>query len=201
MRGASTRPYLRRCLLRALIFAALLPPAACRRDEGRAEPDAPHSHGAENRSIKLTSAAFKEGGMIPAKYTCAGADVSPPLAWDRVPDGTRSIALVFDDPDAPAGTWTHWLVFDLPPGTRGLPQNVPAQGELQGGGRQGTNDFQRIGYGGPCPPAGTHRYSFKLYALNATLGLAPGASKTELQRAMLGHILDEGRLTGRFAKQ
>ena len=157
--------------------------------------------GAEKRTIKLTSRAFQEGGAIPAQYTCDGQNVSPPLAWGDVPAETKSLALVADDPDAPRGTWVHWVVYNLPAATKELPEGVPAAGELAGGGRQGRNDFGQTAYGGPCPPAGTHRYYFKLYALNATLDLPVGATRQDLLRAMYGHILDEGQLMGRYRKQ
>jgi hypothetical protein len=148
----------------------------------------------------LTSEAFQEGGLIPVEYTCAGANVSPPLAWSDVPAEAKALALVVDDPDAPRGTWVHWVVYDLPASARGLPARVPAEAALAGGGRQGRNDFGQTAYGGPCPPGGTHRYYFKLYALNAALNLPPGATKQELLKAMYGHILDQGQLMGRFRK-
>ncbi|MFL6211396.1 MAG: YbhB/YbcL family Raf kinase inhibitor-like protein [Pyrinomonadaceae bacterium] len=156
--------------------------------------------GAERRTIKLTSTAFQEGGMIPVQYTCAGANVSPPLAWGDVPAETKALALVVDDPDAPRGTWVHWVAYNLSPATKTLPENVPALEALAGGGQQGKNDFGKLGYGGPCPPDGTHRYYFKLYALNAELNLPAGATKQDLLKAMYGHILDEGQLLGRFKR-
>jgi len=151
--------------------------------------------------IKITSAAFEEGEMIPAKYTCDQEDVSPPLAWDSVPEGTKTLALICDDPDAPMGTWVHWVLFNLPAGANGLSENVPPERELDNGGRQGTNDFGRIGYGGPCPPGGTHRYYFKLYALDTALDLEAGARKPQLLEAMEGHILAEGQLMGKYSRQ
>ena len=157
--------------------------------------------GAEKRTIKLTSRAFQEGGAIPAQYTCDGQNVSPPLAWGDVPAETKSLALVADDPDAPRGTWVHWVIYNLPASTRELPEGMPASGELAAGGRQGRNDFDQTAYGGPCPPAGTHRYYFKLYALNTTLDRPIGATRQDLLRAMYGHILDEGQLMGRYKKQ
>jgi hypothetical protein len=157
--------------------------------------------GAEKRTIRLMSTAFQEGGMIPAQYTCAGANVSPPLAWGDVPAETKTLVLVADDPDAPRGTWVHWVVYNLPAATKELPENVPAQEAINGGGRQGKNDFGQVGYGGPCPPGGTHRYYFKLYALNAELNLPAGATKQDLLKAMYGHILDEGQLMGRYKRQ
>ncbi len=151
--------------------------------------------------IKITSSAFEESGMIPAKYTCDGADVSPPLKWDAVPEGTKSIALISDDPDAPVGTWVHWVIFGLPADTRELAENITPDKTLPNGAKQGTSDFGRIGYGGPCPPSGTHRYFFKIYALDAELALEAGARKRDLLRAMEGHILAEGQLMGKYKRQ
>ena len=151
-------------------------------------------------AITVTSTAFEEAGSIPAKYTCDGEDVSPPLAWIGVPEGTKSIALICDDPDAPMGTWVHWVLYNLPADAAGLPEGVPAEKTLPTGARQGTSDFKKIGYGGPCPPRGTHRYYFKLYALDATVDLAPGATKRQLLRAMEGHVLAQGQLMGRYKR-
>lgn len=150
--------------------------------------------------IELTSSAFKEGGMIPAKYTCDDEDVSPPLQWGEVPEGTRSIVLICDDPDAPMGTWVHWLLFNLPSAAMSLTEEVPPEKTLPNGARQGTNDFRKIGYGGPCPPGGTHRYYFKIYALDTQLDLPAGADKPRLLKAMQGHILAEGRLMGKYKR-
>mgnify|MGYP001140499843 CR=1 FL=1 len=157
--------------------------------------------GGKSMDIKITSKAFEEGGTIPEKYTCEGDNVSPPLVWTSVPEGTKSMALICDDPDAPMGTWVHWVLFDLPPSVRELAENVPAQRELKSGAKQGTNDFREIGYGGPCPPPGrAHRYYFKLYALDKVINLSPGASKSQLVEAMKGHILAEGKLMGKFKR-
>jgi Raf kinase inhibitor-like YbhB/YbcL family protein len=150
--------------------------------------------------MKLTSPAFTEGGMIPAKYTCDGRGVSPPLAWTDVPANTRTLALIADDPDAPAGLWTHWLVFNLPPSATGLPEGVPAEKTLSSGGVQGTNTARRIGYSAPCPPSGTHRYVFKLYALDASLPLASNATAKDVQAAMQGHVLAQAQLMGRYKR-
>jgi len=157
--------------------------------------------GDEKMEIKITSPAFEEGGLIPPKYTCDGADLSPPLQWDAVPEGTKSIALINDDPDAPVGTWVHWVLFNLPADTKELAENIPPDRTLPDGARQGTNDFGRIGYGGPCPPGGTHRYFFKIYALDAQINLAAGASKRELLKAIEGHILAQGQLIGKYKRQ
>jgi Raf kinase inhibitor-like YbhB/YbcL family protein len=150
--------------------------------------------------MKLTSSAFAEGAMIPAKYTCDGQDISPPLVWADVPAGSAALALICDDPDAPAGTWVHWVAFNLAPGTGGLPEGVPADKTLQTGGIQGANSGRRIGYGGPCPPSGTHRYFFKLYALDSLLSLSSSATARDLQAAMKGHILAEAQLMGRYKR-
>jgi len=150
--------------------------------------------------IKVKSEAFEEGGMIPKKYTCDGEDASPPLSWTGVPEGTEALALICDDPDAPVGTWVHWVIFNIPPDTTGLSENIPPERVLESGARQGRNDFGNIGYGGPCPPRGTHRYYFKLYALDKKVDLEPGATKDELLKAMEGHILAEGKLMGRYKR-
>lgn len=151
-------------------------------------------------TIKVTSQAFEEGGMIPRQYTCDGGDISPPLEWSGVPDGTMSLALVCDDPDAPMGTWVHWVLYGIPAGTRHLPEDVPSGKKLDSGARHGINDFRRFGYGGPCPPGGTHRYYFKLYALDIELEHEAGLAKADLLKAMEGHILAEGRLMGKYKR-
>jgi Raf kinase inhibitor-like YbhB/YbcL family protein len=149
-------------------------------------------------AITLTSTAFSEGAPIPSDYTCDGADISPPLAWSEVPSGTQSLALIVDDPDAPRGTWVHWVLYNVPATVTELPPNVPLERSLPNGAKQGRNDFGKIGYGGPCPPRGTHRYYFKLYALDTQLALDAGATKQELLDAMAGHILAEGQLMGTY---
>jgi Raf kinase inhibitor-like YbhB/YbcL family protein len=150
--------------------------------------------------MNITSPAFQENGMIPSKYTCDGADVSPPLAWSSLPEGTKSITLICDDPDAPMGTWVHWVFYDLPPSVLSLPEGVETVEAPKIGGKQGITDFRRIGYGGPCPPGGTHRYFFKLYALDTVPDLQAGVNKKQLLRAMKGHILAEARLMGRYKR-
>lgn len=153
-------------------------------------------------TIQLTSSAFTEGSPIPVKYTCDGQDLSPPLKWSDLPQGTWSIALIADDPDAPAGTWVHWVLYNLPATISELLQGLPTGEIILGGAAQGRNDFRRIGYGGPCPPRGNaHRYFFKVYALDTDLGLKPGATKNELLRAMEGHILTEGQLMGTYMRR
>ncbi len=149
--------------------------------------------------IVLTSSAFKEGEMIPKKYTCDGPDISPPLRWDSVPSQAKSLALIADDPDAPMGTWVHWVIFNIPPHISDLPENVSPKDSLLSGALQGRNDFRKVGYGGPCPPGGTHRYYFKLYALDTMLKLKSGCSKGDLLKAMEGHIVGEGRLMGKYS--
>lgn len=152
--------------------------------------------------MKITSPVFKEGKPIPPKYTCDGADISPPLAWSEIPAGTQSLALISDDPDAPRGTWVHWVLYNLPAHLFGLPENIPNDKTLAlaNGGAQGKNDFQKIGYGGPCPPKGTHRYYFKLYALDSSLALPSGATQRQVLEAMKGHVLAEAELMGTYAR-
>ena len=152
-------------------------------------------------TVSLSSSAFEEGQMIPSKFTCDGADVSPPLTWTGIPEGTKSIALIGDDPDAPMGTWVHWVMWNIPPGTKALGENVPPQFELSDGSRQGVSDFGRPGYGGPCPPGGTHRYYFKVYALDAMLELPSQTRKADVLDAADGHVLAEGQLMGRYRRQ
>jgi len=157
--------------------------------------------GGSEMKLKIGSTAFTEGGIIPKQYTCDGADISPPLSWSGIPEGTKSIAVIADDPDAPGGTWVHWVIYNLPSDLKGLPENVPPQKTLANGGIQGQTDFRRIGYGGPCPPSGTHRYFLKVYALDAVLDLDPGAIKKRLLNAMERHILAEGELMGKYKRQ
>jgi Raf kinase inhibitor-like YbhB/YbcL family protein len=152
-------------------------------------------------TIAVESSAFSEGGTIPRQYTCDGKDISPPLSWKGVPEKTKSLALICDDPDAPSKTWVHWVLFNLPPQTKALPEGVPARESVSGGRTQGVNDFGKIGYGGPCPPSGTHRYFFKLYALDTELKLSSSATKADLERAMKGHIVAEGALMGKYSRR
>jgi len=152
-------------------------------------------------SLAVASSAFQSEGPIPSVYTCEGKDLSPPLSWTDPPAGTKSFALISDDPDAPMGTWVHWVLYTLPPATRQLAEAFPTDAKLQDGARQGTTDFGRVGYGGPCPPSGTHRYFFKLYALDAMLDLKPGATKADLEAAMQGHIVARAELMGTYKRQ
>ena len=150
--------------------------------------------------IIIKSPAFVPGGKIPGKYTCDGMDISPPLTWTSGPEGTKTFALICDDPDAPMGTWVHWVLFNLPADITEFRENVPPERELESGAKQGMNDFRKIGYGGPCPPGGVHRYFFKLYALDTEINLEAGATKAELLKAMEGHILAEGQIIGRYER-
>jgi Raf kinase inhibitor-like YbhB/YbcL family protein len=179
---------------------------ACARDSPPdvipAQAQSPQGQGT---TIHLESPAFNGGGTIPKVHTCDGKGTSPPLAWSGVPEAARSLALILEDPDAPGGTFTHWVLFDMPAETKGLGEGIPPEGEVRLGpggaaARQGKNDFGKLGYGGPCPPRGTHRYVFLLYALDAPLNLKPGATRDQLLRAMKGHILAEGRLMGRYSR-
>ncbi|MFH0764584.1 MAG: glutaminyl-peptide cyclotransferase [Candidatus Omnitrophota bacterium] len=152
-------------------------------------------------NIDVISSAFKSGEMIPGKYTCDGEELSPPLSWTGIPAGTISIALVSDDPDAPRGDWVHWLIFNLPPDTEGLPEGVPHNERLANDAVQGRHDGGDAGYGGPCPPGGTHRYYFKVYALDTKLSLGPDVTKKSMLKAMEGHILAQGELMGRYKRR
>jgi Raf kinase inhibitor-like YbhB/YbcL family protein len=152
-------------------------------------------------SIELSSTAYTEGGDIPRQHTGDGPDTSPPLSWSDPPAGTRSLALICDDPDAPRKTWVHWVIYNLPADLRRLEAGVPAAEALPNGARQGKNDFGKPGYGGPAPPRGKpHRYFFRLYALDAPPDLPAGATSAQLLAAMAGHILDEGQLMGRYGR-
>ena len=152
-------------------------------------------------SFQISSAAFSSGEAIPKKFTCDGPDVSPQLSWKEVPAATRSLALIMDDPDAPVGTWVHWVLYNLPANTRELPEGMERQEHTATAALQGRNDFRKIGYGGPCPPPGKpHRYYFKLYALDTELDLKTGATKADLERAMKDHILGEADLMGRYGR-
>jgi hypothetical protein len=169
--------------------------ASCGLDEQK-------SAGERTMNIQISSTAFSKGQSIPEVHTCQGRDISPPLLWTNVPAEAKSLALIVDDPDAPAGTWVHWVVYDLAPSAAGLAEDVPKSQVLGDGAKQGINDFKRTGYGGPCPPAGkAHRYFFKLYALDALLGLKPGATKKDLLKAMEGHVLAEGHLMGTYQRK
>lgn len=152
-------------------------------------------------AFEMKSSAFNPGQPIPVKYSCDGTDLSVPLSWTDPPSGVKSFALIADDPDAPMGTWVHWVLYDLPAETRALDEGVPKKDALRDGSKQGRNDFGRIGYGGPCPPPGKpHRYFFKLYALDKKIGLRPQATKPELLDALKNHILTEAQLMGTYQR-
>ena len=152
-------------------------------------------------SFTLSSPAFAQGATIPTRYTCDGADQSPPLKWTDAPAGAQSFALIMDDPDAPVGTWVHWLIFNIPASVTDLPAAVATTSTLADSFIQGTNSWHRVGYGGPCPPGGQHRYFFKLYALDTMLSLRSSAAKADLLRAMEGHILAQSELMGVYRRR
>ncbi len=152
-------------------------------------------------TFKITSPAFADNAAIPAKYTCEGDDISPPLVWSGVPAGAKSLVLIVDDPDAPdpkapQRTWVHWVLYDVPPTAAGLAEG----GALPAGAKSGLNDWKRTGYGGPCPPIGRHRYFFKLYALDATLAAPDAPTKAQVEAAMQGHVLAGAQLIGTYQK-
>jgi Raf kinase inhibitor-like YbhB/YbcL family protein len=154
--------------------------------------------------MDLNSTAFAQGGDIPRKYTCEGDDIAPPLSWSDVPERTLSLALIVDDPDAPdpaapKRTWVHWVVYNIPPDTTELKENVEGS-KLPNGTREGKNDWDRIGYGGPCPPIGRHRYYHKLYALDVVLPDLNQPTKADLLKAMDGHVLEEAEMIGTYQK-
>ncbi len=180
------------CLFGALLFLGLY---------GGPSPLCSEPRGGKAMNMEVKSTAFQEGAMIPKLYTCDGQDISPPLSWTGVPSQAKSIALVMDDPDAPRGTWVHWVLFDIPADTNSLAENVPRTPSLPNGARHGNNSWPRLGYGGPCPPGGTHRYYFKVYALDIVLTLKTGITKAQLLKAMEGHILAEGQLMGRYTRK
>lgn len=155
-------------------------------------------------TLSLNSGAFNEGGVVPSKYTCEGDDVAPPLEWDGVPENAQSLVLIVDDPDAPDPdaprmTWVHWVVYNLPPDVRGLPEGAMAD-ILPVGTKQGLNDWKNIGYGGPCPPIGRHRYFFKLYVLDTILENLSSPTKVEVEAAMQGHVIAQAELVGTYKK-
>jgi Raf kinase inhibitor-like YbhB/YbcL family protein len=188
---------------------ALLNVFSCKRPGSAGESvsvvEAKSSHdemrGGNAMSLALTTTAFTNGGAIAKKYTCDGADLSPALNWSGVPAGAQSLALITDDPDAPMGTWTHWIIWNIPASATALPEGVPASDVLDNGARQGRNDFRRIGYGGPCPPPGRpHRYFFRLYALDTRLDLKAGSARSQLEAAMKSHVLSQAELMGTYGR-
>ncbi|MBD3235183.1 MAG: YbhB/YbcL family Raf kinase inhibitor-like protein [Candidatus Eisenbacteria bacterium] len=151
--------------------------------------------------MRISSPAFEHEGTIPQRHTCEGDDLSPPLSWTDVPEGTGTLALICDDPDAPMGTWVHWVVFNIPPDAGGFEEAVAPDAEPAGGVVQGRNSWKRTGYGGPCPPPGKpHRYFFKLYALDGSLDLDASATKADLEAAMKGHVLADAELMGTYQR-
>ena len=153
------------------------------------------SFAAGGAKMKVTSSAFQEGGNIPSKFTCDGADSSPPLQIADVPSAAKSLALIVDDPDAPSGLFTHWMVWNISPQTSTVAEGSAPKGV------HGTNDFGKPGYGGPCPPSGTHRYYFKIFALDGELDLPSGAKRSQLDAAMKGHVVAQGELMGRYSRK
>lgn len=168
---------------------------------GGSDESGEDAQGGETMQMSVTSSVFAEGGMIPRQHTCDGPDTSPPLAWSGVPEGTKSLALICDDPDAPSKTWVHWVLYNLPPTIAELPGNLEKTEDIDIGAKHGVSDFGRFGYWGPCPPGGTHRYFFKMYALDMKLELSGRVSKAQLESAMEGHILAEGQLMGKYTRQ
>jgi Raf kinase inhibitor-like YbhB/YbcL family protein len=153
-----------------------------------------------NSHLTVTSPAFAQGQPIPKVYSCDGNEASPPLAWNGTPDGTKSLALILDDPDVPGMTWTHWVLYALPPTTTALPESVKPEASGPDGSKQGSNSWEKPGYGGPCPPSGTHRYFFRLYALDTEIDLPGGATAEQLKEKMQGHVLAVGELMGTYSK-
>jgi Raf kinase inhibitor-like YbhB/YbcL family protein len=165
-----------------------------------ASPESPEMEA--TMSLEVTSDVFVNGQAIPAKYACTGRNISPPLAWNDPPPGTQSFALIMDDPDAPMGTWVHWVLYNIPADARGLPEDLPVTGKNIDLNAifVGKNSSGKVGYDGPCPPSGTHRYYFRLYALDTLISLLPGATKEQVLKEMDGHILAQGELMGTFSK-
>jgi len=152
-------------------------------------------------ALDVSSPSFSHMKPIPAEFTCDGADISPAIRWSGAPRSAKSIVVMCDDPDAPAGTWVHWIVYDIPVSVDSLAENIPTTGTISCGAKQGLNDFRRIGYGGPCPPGGTHRYFFKVYALDTMLNLPAGKTKKDVEKAMTGHVLAHGELVGVYSRK
>ena len=182
------------------VFLMLVFLSCSNRRQPIAQPPPINTPKEEKPEIKLASTAFKEGQPIPRTYTCDGVNVSPPLEWSGVPKTAKTLAVICDDPDASPDTWVHWVLYNLPADNIGMVESLPATEKLLAGGFQGTNDFKKIGYSGPCPPSGTHHYYFKIYALDGELPLEAGATKAELVKAMEGHILLQGQLMGAYQR-
>jgi Raf kinase inhibitor-like YbhB/YbcL family protein len=178
-------------LLTLVVLAGLTGLAGC-----SGQPAATDQPEEAPMTLTLKSAAFADGKPIPDQYSCWGEGMSPPLEWSGAPTETKSFALIVDDPDAPSGTYVHWVIYNIPPSSTGLTEAVAPEAQLQDGSLQGTNSSRRTGFTSPCPPSGTHRYYFKLHALDTALDLSPGASKDQLLQAMQGHVLAQGQLMG-----
>jgi Raf kinase inhibitor-like YbhB/YbcL family protein len=182
-----------------ILFAAFRSPAASAQNQ-----QSSNRMGKDGRAammIQLSTNSFKPGGAIPTKFTCSGADLSPQLSWSAPSPAAKSVALIVDDPDAPAGTWNHWLLYNIPPSVHELPEDQLRTLELSNGAIQGKNDFGNVGYNGPCPPPGKpHRYFFRLYALDTRLDLKSGADRRTLDHAIKGHVMGEGELMGTFGR-
>lgn len=180
-----------------LLLVVLALPGCARRSQPANTPARANPVKAE---IKLTSVAFNQGQPIPRAYTCDGVNISPPLEWGGVPKTAKTLVIFCDDPDAPGGTWVHWVIYNLPAENIGLVENLPATENLKAGGFQGKNDFGKTAYGGPCPPSGTHHYFFRIYALDSELPLKGGVTKTELMKAMDDHVVLQGQLMGTYGR-
>jgi Raf kinase inhibitor-like YbhB/YbcL family protein len=185
-----------------LIGLTLSVGAACGGGSGKTAATATPSTGGNQttKTMTMTTTAFAQGAAIPLKYTCDGDSVSPPLQWDEPPAGTQSLAVIVDDPDAPAGMFVHWVIYGLPPTLRGLPEGVSVDAKPSTGGLNGNNGAGKSGYTGPCPPSGVHHYFFRLYALDAALDATPGWTKVQLLQAMEGHILAQAELMGTYSR-
>ncbi len=179
-----------------ILFASLL--IGC--DDGDDDITIEPPKGEGFMSISLTSSAFPDGKTIPAKHTCDDKDISPSLRWSDPPEGTQSFVVICDDPDAPSGTWVHWLLYNIPGDTRSLPEAVPIAPNLANGSSNGKNSWNNYGYGGPCPPSGTHLYVFKIYALDTVLNIDAGANRKILYKIMEEHVLARGELTGTYSR-
>ncbi len=186
--------------LGARVLGRLLPLVICLALVSCATPGQSPDPVSPSGALALTSDAFSYGQPIPREYTCDGDDLSPPLAWTGVPEGTQSLAIICDDPDAPLGTWVHWVVYDLPPDVAALEAGIEPSEYLPAGGIHGVNGWRNLGYGGPCPPSGSHRYHFALCALDTVLALDPGESKKDVLRAMEGHVLAQTELMGTYTR-
>ncbi|AQT70103.1 putative kinase inhibitor protein [Anaerohalosphaera lusitana] len=179
-----------------LLLVGTLCIAGCARDR-----DAAGKGEESEMTIEITSPAFEEGQSIPARYTDDGVNISPPLNWKGLPEEAKSLAIIADDPDAPAKTWVHWVVYNISPESSGLDEGMAKDEKMPDGTMQGMTDFGSVGYGGPAPPSGTHRYFFKIYALDKKLDMSPGAAKDELLKAMGGHIIAQGQLMGTYSRE